>query len=219
MIAGAIRERLRRSIGPLLTPSAASSLCALLPAREQRRPMKRASIRAALCCNGSAARLLSRLFPIPGTLGRRSCCNKVPKSRRSSDWERLAPRVWSRMPPPCKFFQVGACTAGASCRFSHERADSPLRLRTLCKFYAQGYCANGDACPFSHEKAAARRGSVEAARGAAVVERGAGGGSPSLQPPSPPQPPPQPPPRRRPLASSLRAAPLPPAPAPRGLCA
>ncbi|KAJ1621654.1 hypothetical protein T492DRAFT_1068145 [Pavlovales sp. CCMP2436] len=58
---------------------------------------------------------------------------------------------------PCRFFQVGRCTAGSNCRFSHElvKAGETLRFTTPCKFFREGRCANGD-CPFLHEPAAGR---------------------------------------------------------------
>ena len=55
---------------------------------------------------------------------------------------------------PCRFFQIGTCTAGASCQFLHERdAKAPqVRLAARCKFFFErGFCAHGSACAFSHE--------------------------------------------------------------------
>ena len=51
--------------------------------------------------------------------------------------------------PPCRFFQVGTCRAGADCRFSHS-VDAKADVRVPCKFFAQGYCAHGERCAFSH---------------------------------------------------------------------
>jgi len=60
-------------------------------------------------------------------------------------------------PPPCRFFQVGTCTAGTSCRFSHEKSADTLSVRVPCKFFAAGYCANGERCPFQHERSQQKR--------------------------------------------------------------
>ena len=55
--------------------------------------------------------------------------------------------------PPCRFYQIGQCTAGKNCRFSHEqdlRSAPQVKLATVCKFWKQGHCAHGERCPFSH---------------------------------------------------------------------
>lgn len=52
-------------------------------------------------------------------------------------------------PPPCRFFQIGSCRAGSSCRFSHDKSARVVG-REACKFFAAGYCAHGDQCAFLH---------------------------------------------------------------------
>jgi len=70
----------------------------------------------------------------------------------------------------CKFFVMGGCKKGESCRFSHEISNttsettSPSNVSTRkgwhpdgpgafpCKFFAQGSCFKGDMCNFSHSK-------------------------------------------------------------------
>ena len=79
--------------------------------------------------------------------------------------------------PPCRFFQVGQCSAGASCKFSHIKTEQ-ASLDVVCKFWAAGHCAHGDKCPFRH------------ARKPASVCRPA---APLVAPP-PPRPRPPPPP-------------------------
>ena len=79
--------------------------------------------------------------------------------------------------PPCRFFQVGQCSAGASCKFSHIKTVQ-ASVDVVCKFWAAGNCVHGDKCPFRH------------ARKTASAPRPA---APLVAPP-PPRPRPPPPP-------------------------
>ena len=76
--------------------------------------------------------------------------------------------------PPCRYFQVGQCTAGDRCRFSHVVGGPSVRLSAPCKFWLAGHCAHGERCPFAHpprERAAPPR-----AAGAPPASRADGGG-------------------------------------------
>eukprot|EP01060_Flectonema_neradi_P007650 TRINITY_DN1536_c2_g2_i1.p1 TRINITY_DN1536_c2_g2~~TRINITY_DN1536_c2_g2_i1.p1 ORF type:complete len:282 (+),score=48.03 TRINITY_DN1536_c2_g2_i1:34-879(+) len=46
----------------------------------------------------------------------------------------------------CKHHQLGTCTWGAECRFSHGGKST-----TVCPYYPQGRCARGDECRMAHE--------------------------------------------------------------------
>ena len=39
-----------------------------------------------------------------------------------------------RPPPPCRFYQIGQCSAGASCKFAHVK-DAIVKSDTVCKFW------------------------------------------------------------------------------------
>ena len=63
-------------------------------------------------------------------------------------------------PTVCRFFLSGNCRSGASCRFYHPTADSPISSATtgsgvrfnpqICVYFQQGYCQFGDNCRMSH---------------------------------------------------------------------
>ena len=55
------------------------------------------------------------------------------------------------MPPPCRFFQIGQCSAGTSCKFSHDAAQLTTSRET-CKFWLAGHCVHGDRCAFMHAR-------------------------------------------------------------------
>ncbi|PTB60648.1 hypothetical protein M431DRAFT_502786 [Trichoderma harzianum CBS 226.95] len=79
-----------------------------------------------------------------------------------------------RATTPCRFFQRGSCTKGASCPFSHnllsrsvvtsqERgeqlekaratnppAESPRSAKPICRFFKTGSCIYGEKCQFRH---------------------------------------------------------------------
>ncbi|KAF9444635.1 hypothetical protein P691DRAFT_677258 [Macrolepiota fuliginosa MF-IS2] len=50
---------------------------------------------------------------------------------------------------PCKFFKVGACTAGASCPFSHASAE-PGAQKEPCAWFIKGNCKFGHKCALAH---------------------------------------------------------------------
>lgn len=45
---------------------------------------------------------------------------------------------------PCKFYQQGACQAGANCPFSHNL--NTCRERPVCKYFQRGHCKFGAKC-------------------------------------------------------------------------
>eukprot|EP00927_Polykrikos_kofoidii_P068680 TRINITY_DN6400_c0_g1_i2.p1 TRINITY_DN6400_c0_g1~~TRINITY_DN6400_c0_g1_i2.p1 ORF type:complete len:906 (+),score=135.93 TRINITY_DN6400_c0_g1_i2:187-2904(+) len=59
---------------------------------------------------------------------------------------------------PCRYFQLGRCTQGADCTYSHEfkpgdknvSAQIHVNLKP-CQFYAQGCCTQGAKCTYSHD--------------------------------------------------------------------
>ena len=48
---------------------------------------------------------------------------------------------------PCKFFKVGACTAGSSCPFSHHE---PGHQKDVCAWFIKGNCKFGHKCALAH---------------------------------------------------------------------
>ncbi|VDB91384.1 unnamed protein product [Peniophora sp. CBMAI 1063] len=50
---------------------------------------------------------------------------------------------------PCKFYRVGACTAGASCPFSHT-APEPGQSKDVCAWFVKGNCKFGHKCALAH---------------------------------------------------------------------
>lgn len=50
---------------------------------------------------------------------------------------------------PCKFFKVGACTAGSSCPFSHT-IHEPGQQKDVCAWFVKGNCKFGHKCALAH---------------------------------------------------------------------
>ncbi|KDQ09049.1 hypothetical protein BOTBODRAFT_37425 [Botryobasidium botryosum FD-172 SS1] len=50
---------------------------------------------------------------------------------------------------PCKFFRVGACTAGPACPFSHI-ASEPGQQKQVCNWFVKGSCKFGHKCALAH---------------------------------------------------------------------
>ncbi|KAJ8581913.1 hypothetical protein M405DRAFT_885521 [Rhizopogon salebrosus TDB-379] len=50
---------------------------------------------------------------------------------------------------PCKFFKVGACTAGSSCPFSHA-VQEPGQHKDVCAWFVKGNCKFGHKCALAH---------------------------------------------------------------------
>ncbi|KAH0826645.1 hypothetical protein J3R83DRAFT_5031 [Lanmaoa asiatica] len=50
---------------------------------------------------------------------------------------------------PCKFFKVGACTAGSSCPFSHA-IHEPGQQKDVCAWFVKGNCKFGHKCALAH---------------------------------------------------------------------
>ncbi|KAF8343089.1 uncharacterized protein EI90DRAFT_828406 [Cantharellus anzutake] len=50
---------------------------------------------------------------------------------------------------PCKFHRQGACTAGASCPFSHIAAE-PGQQKGICQWYIKGNCKFAHKCALAH---------------------------------------------------------------------
>ncbi|ORZ26065.1 hypothetical protein BCR42DRAFT_291436, partial [Absidia repens] len=49
---------------------------------------------------------------------------------------------------PCKFFKLGACTAGTNCTFSHN--PTPTSEASVCKYFIKGNCKFGAKCALLH---------------------------------------------------------------------
>lgn len=82
--------------------------------------------------------------------------------------------------PPCRFFQIGTCTAGAQCKFSHDKT-GVVKSSEVCTFWQQGRCVHGESCAFRHSTGKQLAGSASSKHTKAV----------GYIPPPPPPPPPQ----------------------------
>ncbi|KAM6503884.1 hypothetical protein JOM56_000827 [Amanita muscaria] len=76
---------------------------------------------------------------------------------------------------PCKFFKVGACTAGSSCPFSHNVPEPGHK--EACAWFVKGNCKFGHKCALAHvlpgQSMAMDRKNKKAAQAAAATEKGA----------------------------------------------
>lgn len=77
---------------------------------------------------------------------------------------------------PCKFFQLGQCSKGSACNYTHETDANLTGLLALaaavasgvegadkagiCKFFAMGACSKGAACTYKHALQGAAAGGV-----------------------------------------------------------
>ncbi|KZV94360.1 hypothetical protein EXIGLDRAFT_737112 [Exidia glandulosa HHB12029] len=81
---------------------------------------------------------------------------------------------------PCKFFKVDACTAGASCPFSHSLVE-PGRPKDVCTWFVKGNCKFGHKCALAHllpgQPMSMDRKNKKAAQQAAGGGGGGGGGN------------------------------------------
>ncbi|KAI5996160.1 hypothetical protein EDD15DRAFT_2545652 [Pisolithus albus] len=68
---------------------------------------------------------------------------KSGKSKSSSSKQKDLSHV------PCKFFKVGACTAGSSCPFSHV-VPEPGQSKDACAWFIKGNCKFGHKCALAH---------------------------------------------------------------------
>ncbi|KAI6040906.1 hypothetical protein EDC04DRAFT_2673295 [Pisolithus marmoratus] len=68
---------------------------------------------------------------------------KSGKSKSSSSKQKDLSHV------PCKFFKVGACTAGSSCPFSHT-VPEPGQSKDVCTWFVKGNCKFGHKCALAH---------------------------------------------------------------------
>ncbi|KAL4072509.1 hypothetical protein V8B97DRAFT_377480 [Scleroderma yunnanense] len=68
---------------------------------------------------------------------------KSNKSKASSSKQKDLSHV------PCKFFKVGACTAGSSCPFSHN-VPEPGQSKDVCAWFVKGTCKFGHKCALAH---------------------------------------------------------------------
>ncbi|KAG6335231.1 hypothetical protein ID866_3857 [Astraeus odoratus] len=68
---------------------------------------------------------------------------KSSKSKSSSSKQKDLSHV------PCKFFKVGACTAGSSCPFSHV-VPEPGHPKDVCAWFVKGNCKFGHKCALAH---------------------------------------------------------------------
>ncbi|KAF5356910.1 hypothetical protein D9756_006408 [Leucocoprinus leucothites] len=80
---------------------------------------------------------------------------------------------------PCKFFKVGACTAGSSCPFSHASAE-PGAQKEPCAWFVKGNCKFGHKCALAHilpgQSMSMDRKNKKAAQQAAAGSTSGGGG-------------------------------------------
>ncbi|KAF9225789.1 hypothetical protein BS17DRAFT_777689 [Gyrodon lividus] len=67
----------------------------------------------------------------------------VHKSKSSSSKSKDLSHV------PCKFFKVGACTAGSSCPFSHA-VQEPGQHKDVCAWFVKGNCKFAHKCALAH---------------------------------------------------------------------
>ncbi|XP_006463188.1 hypothetical protein AGABI2DRAFT_120013 [Agaricus bisporus var. bisporus H97] len=78
---------------------------------------------------------------------------------------------------PCKFFKVGACTAGSSCPFSHTAAE-PGAQKESCAWFVKGNCKFGHKCALAHilpgQSISMDRKNKKAAQQAAAAASGPG---------------------------------------------
>ncbi|KAG1835939.1 hypothetical protein DFJ58DRAFT_847272, partial [Suillus subalutaceus] len=77
--------------------------------------------------------------------------SKCTTSFLSSSSPGLNPLFSSQRSPhvPCKFFKVGACTAGSSCPFSHN-VQEPGQQKDVCAWFVKGNCKFGHKCALAH---------------------------------------------------------------------
>eukprot|EP00026_Physarum_polycephalum_P005581 Phypoly_transcript_05616.p1 GENE.Phypoly_transcript_05616~~Phypoly_transcript_05616.p1 ORF type:complete len:606 (-),score=134.44 Phypoly_transcript_05616:2-1819(-) len=86
--------------------------------------------------------------------------NVVAKKKPAKPKDKEEPEKTPALPIACKFYKLGKCSAGKTCRFSHD-PNAPMVPDTTeppaptlpCKFHAAGYCRNGPKCPFLHASA------------------------------------------------------------------
>ena len=74
---------------------------------------------------------------------------KVEKKEKTASVSQ--PPAFKAPPPPCRFFQIGTCTAGANCNFAHTTG-VVAKSDQVCKFWQVGKCAHGSSCAFRHGK-------------------------------------------------------------------
>ncbi|KAF8320315.1 hypothetical protein DL93DRAFT_1831198 [Clavulina sp. PMI_390] len=88
---------------------------------------------------------------------------------------------------PCRFFKAGACTAGASCPFSHATSE-PGQPKGICQWYVKGNCKFGHKCALAHvlpgqpmnmDRKNKRAEQQAAKAGATAAAAGSGGSAPS----------------------------------------
>ena len=82
----------------------------------------------------SQARVLT--LPAPQVWRLSVILSSHPTSSKMSSWQKKV---------LCRYFMVGACQAGSTCPYSHDRNIS--NKGTLpCRFFQAGTCANGNNC-------------------------------------------------------------------------
>ncbi|KAI9569942.1 hypothetical protein HD554DRAFT_2170931 [Boletus coccyginus] len=79
--------------------------------------------------------------------------DKLDSDERDSDNEQTHKSKSSKSKDlshvPCKFFKVGACTAGSSCPFSHT-VHEPGQQKGVCAWFVKGNCKFGHKCALAH---------------------------------------------------------------------
>ncbi|KAF8870204.1 hypothetical protein BD779DRAFT_1581592 [Infundibulicybe gibba] len=75
--------------------------------------------------------------------------DKIDKNSKQKSSASAAKSAKDLSHVPCKFFKVGACTAGSSCPFSHNLQE-PGGQKETCTWFVKGNCKFGHKCALAH---------------------------------------------------------------------